>query len=390
MSFFCKTTAQKIWKSITGVSPAGAKRGRGRGVRTKDFSKGHTIGFGRKRLIIPGLQQNSVKTSAAKTEYVGENEEYDTKIEQVRKEQAMPKKWREHPMDRGWSGRRAIGRKAGRPDPCNEHEFDESFDSVVLMLRPMNSMNGLFGRVRQFQALVVTGNKNGLAGFAIARGNDARAVVRHARNRAGQSLVQIPRWDNHTVMHDFFSRYYYTTVFVQRKPKGYGIRAHRVVKAICQMFGITDVHAKVEGVKFNQINMTKALFLGLLNQRKYEDIANEKQLHLVELREENYNFPTVLASPKDRVLEDSEVAQRNENLDFTYYIYDGRIKQVKPKPQPKFVGTQSWQTHLDKRDFVKNRVETRLALASKYGDKKVLDVFPYFRSTAESFNNPKK
>lgn len=391
MSFFARTTAKNLWKSVTGVSQAGAKRGRGRGLqKTKDFSKGQEIGFGRKRLVIPGLNVSSASfRGSSKVEYAGENEEFDERILEVRKELDVRKKFVEHPMDRGWSGRKAIGRKAGAPDPHNEIEFD-GFESIVLMLRPLQSMSGTFGRVRRMQALVVTGNRNGLAGFATAIGKDSRAVVRHARNRASQALVQIPRGDDHTVLHDFFSRYYFTTVFVQRRPKGYGLVAHRVIKAICEMFGITDIHAKVEGSKYDKINMTKAFFLGLMNQRKYEDMANEKKLHLVELREENYNFPRLLASPKDKVLEDSQLAKTNENLDFTYYIYEGRIKQVKSKPKPSYVDTPVWQVHLDKLDFIKNRQNTRLALAAKYGDKKVLDVFPYFRSTAESFNNPKE
>lgn len=391
MSFFARTTAKILWKGVTSVSPAGARRGRGRGMqKAKDFSKGQTLGFGRKRLIMPGLNATGFQLRGnLKVDYAGENEEYEEKVQEIRKELDVRKKFVEHPMDRGWSGRKAIGRRAGAPDPHNDIEF-EGFDSVVLMLRPLQSMSGTFGRVRRMQALVVTGNRNGLAGFATATGKDSRAVVRHARNRASQALVQIPRGDNHTVLHDFFSRYYFTTVFVERKPKGYGLRAHRAIRAMCDMFGITDLRAKVEGVKYNKINMTKAFFLGLMNQRKYEDMANEKKLHLVELREENYNFPRVLASPDEKVLEDSQLSKVNENLDFTYYIYEGRIKQVKAKPPSPYVGTPSWQVYLDRMDYEKNRQTTRLALAVKYGDKKVLDVFPHFRSTANSFNNPKE
>ena len=391
VSFFCKSTAANVWKSVTSVSAAGLRRGRGKGtsrIIAKDLNKGQQIGTGRRKLVLPGLNTKIIgSTRPQDIQDVGENQEFDQKLQQVRKEMSAFRKIREAPLDRGWTGRKAPGRKAGPPDDYNETSFD-NFDSIVLMLRSIQTMTGIYGRTKKMQALVVTGNQNGLAGFATSSGNDGRAVVRHARNKAGQSLVYIPRWEEHTVMHDFFSRYYYTTVFVERKPKGYGIRAHRVIGAICEMFGITDLYAKVEGVTDNQINLTKAFFLGLMNQRNYSDMANEKQLHLVDLREENYFYPQVLASPNDRVRTDDELKSNNENTDFTYYIYDGRIKMVASKRKPFYETGPTWQKYLDRLDYEKNREQTKLLLAAKYGNTRVLDVFPYFRSTAGTFNKP--
>ena len=45
------------------------------------------------------------------------------------------------------------------------------------------------------------------------------------------------------------------------------------------------------------LNITRAFFLGLLRQRTHQVLANEKGLHLVELREENDNFPLVISRP---------------------------------------------------------------------------------------------
>lgn len=391
VSFFTKTTASNVWKSVTGVSAAGLKRGRGKGTGraiVKDFNRGQEIGVGRRKLVMSGL--NAPVTTANKLvdiHDVGQNQEFSDNLSKVRTQMNVYRKFREIPLDRGWSGRKAHGRKAGPPAPYNETEF-EGFESTVLMLRTLMGMSGVLGRTKRMHGLVVTGNGNGLAGFSTAIGKDARGVIRHARNRAGQSLVSIQRSDNHTVMHDFFSRYYFTTVFVERKPKGYGIRAHRVIRAICEAFGIKDLYAKVEGSSNNKINITKAFFLGLMNQKKYEDMAEEKRLHLVDLRQENFNFPKVLASPKSPVRSDHEIKNSGENLDFTYYIYDGKIRQVRPKPRLFWENYPMWYRHLDKLDLTKNREKTKLLLAAKYGDKKVLDVFPFFKSNADSFNKP--
>jgi small subunit ribosomal protein S5 len=388
-SFFGRSTAANVWKSVVSVSAAGKKRGRGKGtgrVIAKDFNRGQQIGVGRHKILLPGL--NSPVFAAKKSveiQDLGKNEEFQEKLQAVRSELNAFRKYRELPIERGFSGRRAHGRHAGQPDDHNETSF-EGFDSIVLMLRPIQNMTGIMGRTKSMQALVVTGNKNGLAGFGMASGKDGRAVVRHARNRATQALVYVPRFQDHTVMHDFFSRYYSTTVFVERKPKGYGINAHRVIRAICEMFGITDLSAEVEGVTKNQINMTKAFFLGLMNQRSYQDIANEKQLHLVDMREENFYYPEVLASPEGPVRSEADIANSGENLDFTYYIYDGRVRLAKPKLKPFYVGDANWYKHLDRLDYGKNREQTKLALAAKYSSTKVKDVFPYFKTNAGSFN----
>lgn len=388
-SFFTGTTAANIWRGVTGVSPAGLRRGRGKGTGralVKDFNKGQRMGVGSKRLLLPGLNSRFTgQNQSCDIQEIGEDPEYKPKLEQFRKEMDVYKKFRQHPLDRGWSGRMAHGKAAGQPSDVNETSFD-GFESTVLMLRNMEIMTGLRGRTKIMKGLVVTGNKNGLAGFACVTGSDGKSVVRHARNKASQSLVYVPRWEEHTVLHDFFSRYYDTTVFVERKPRGHGIRAHRIIKAICEMIGITDLYAKVEGVTRNQINVTTAFFLGLINQRNYQDIANEKRLHLVDVREENFYYPQVLASPESPILSDADLKRTNENLDFTYYIYDGKIKMIKQTRNPWYQEGHTWVKHLDKMDYVKNREHTKLLLAAKYGDTKVIDVFPHFKTTAASFN----
>lgn len=393
VSFFTRTAATNIWKSITMVSSAGSKRGRGKGIgraRVKDFNRGQKPGIGRQQLVLAGLNAPVVSgRRMTSIQDVGPNLKFQEDIKRVREETNVRKKIREAPLERGWSGRKAHGRSAGPPDDFNETPF-EGFDSTVLMTRYIKSMSGVLGRTRKVQALVVVGNGKGLAGFATSIGKEPRAVVRHARNVAGQHLLRAPIWDGHTVMHDFFSKYCNSTIFVQRKPKGYGLVAHRVIRAICNRFGITDICAKVEGNTQDQINITKAFFLGLINQKNYIDIANEKQLHLVDLREENFFYPQVLASPTNGpVREHASIKASGENLDFTYYIYDGKIRQVKPKrPKHCFHESDWYYKHLDKLDYIKNREKSKLAMAARYGNTRVHDVFPYFMSNAESFKDP--
>lgn len=50
--------AEKLWKSVTSVSNAGAKKGRGRGagrIRIRDLNRGQMIGVGKINMLWPGL-----------------------------------------------------------------------------------------------------------------------------------------------------------------------------------------------------------------------------------------------------------------------------------------------------------------------------------------------
>jgi small subunit ribosomal protein S5 len=59
-------------------------------------------------------------------------------------------------------------------------------------------MKGSLGRRRQISAFVVTGNKNGSAGIALGKAIETKAALRKAKNRAGQKLMYIEIFNNHT------------------------------------------------------------------------------------------------------------------------------------------------------------------------------------------------
>lgn len=46
---------------------------------------------------------------------------------------------------------------------------------------------------------------------------------------------------------------------------GYGLVCHRAIRTVCEVLGIKDLYAKVEG-SINVQNITKALFDGLSKQ----------------------------------------------------------------------------------------------------------------------------
>ena len=68
--------SKELWKTVTTVSNQGRMRGRAKGLmRIKDLSKGQKMGFGKNRMVFPGL------TTAIKAKEPG-----STKVEEMSKE----------------------------------------------------------------------------------------------------------------------------------------------------------------------------------------------------------------------------------------------------------------------------------------------------------------
>jgi len=65
--------------------------------------------------------------------------------------------------------------------------------------------------------------------------------------------------------------------------------------------------------------LLKCLLAFLDSQRSYENLAEEKKLNLVEMREENYNFPQLLAAPEKR--RTSSEIPSSEDLEFNHVSF---------------------------------------------------------------------
>jgi small subunit ribosomal protein S5 len=80
---------------------------------------------------------------------------------------------------------------------CFPDTFD-GFETWVLESKMVNCMTGNLGRKSRFSTFVITGNGNGLAGFALGKAPAQKAALKTAKNRAGLRLMYIPRYKEHT------------------------------------------------------------------------------------------------------------------------------------------------------------------------------------------------
>ena len=97
---------------------------------------------------------------------------------------------------------------------------------------------------------------------------------------------------------------------------------HRLIKTMCQLVGIKDLYAKVEGSVKNYQAIARG-FMGLLRkQETYQDIANRQSLNVIETRSENDNFPKLLAAPSSGI---TRTPEPEEVLDFDRLHMDGKV-----------------------------------------------------------------
>ncbi|XP_066139934.1 small ribosomal subunit protein uS5m [Euwallacea fornicatus] len=367
-NFFNRYPADHLWNSITSVSNAGRKRGRAKRVskkNIKDLNRGQIIGVGKANIVWPGLSAPIIRGKELVTQIqLPEDPEREQKLAQLRNSMGAQKGFKLSPLERGWSGTKMPGRSLGSPDPVGEEDF-KGFDCRVLEFKNIVIMKGNFGRKRRLSALVVTGNKQGLAGFAMGKALEGRAALRKAKNRSIQKLMHIKLFNNHTVCHNFFTQFGATKIYVWQKPEGYGLRCHRAIKTICEVIGIKDLHAKVEGAR-NLNHVMKAFFLGLIKQKSPEEIAEEKGLHLVQICKENNYFPKVIASPTQ--CRKSEEIPKDEILDFNQYCFGGNVVLKKRKYPPFYTKLRDHYKYVWNQEKMRNLPELKKNLIAEYGE----------------------
>lgn len=268
-------------------------------------------------------------------------------------------------MERGYSGTKLAGRSVGAPDPIGSFTFD-GFDARCIEMKIVNVMRGNLGRMRRHSCFVATGNGQGVLGFALGKSADPKAAIRKAKNRAAQKLMHFELCDGRTVYHDFFSQFGYTKIYAYKMPEGYGNKQmHRVIRTLCNLIGIKDLRVKVEGSK-NPQSVLKAFLVGLLQQKSYNQLAEEKKLFLVEFDSKREFFPHIVGIPS-KCRTNDEVPE-DENRDFKQYVFNGKLVLKRPpRPNPA-AKLPSFERHLKKLETTRGWRQQKLNLWIRYGE----------------------
>lgn len=303
--------------SVKGVSSQGMKKGRARQKKFHVKWMGENKAKGRKKLEFKGLYSESRYRDKEK---IAEPEKSEKK-----------KRKKVYPIERGYSGSRFIGMKYPPPNPIGDYDFAKhGFESVIIERKQVKNMTASVGRVRSFRIVAIVGNRNGLVGYGVGKGKDPKATMEQAILKAAKHQEYVERYENRTVLHNMYYKEIATKVFIIKKHHGYGLVCQRIIKSICELAGIKDLYAKIEGPK-TPFHIIKAVFAAFRRQKTYQKLADKYNLHVVEKKKEYGNRPFIIASPKNGEIRETIPEELQRGLDFENMFWNRKVMYVPPR-----------------------------------------------------------
>jgi small subunit ribosomal protein S5 len=140
-------------------------------------------------------------------------------------------------------------------------EKEKAFIEKVLFInRTTKVTKG--GKNLGFAALVVVGDGESSAGYALGKANEVADAIRKGINQAKKHLMPIKKKET-TIPHQIIGEYGAVEVLLKPAGKGTGVIASSPVRAICECAGIKDILTKNIKGSTNQINVVKATFNAL-------------------------------------------------------------------------------------------------------------------------------
>ncbi|GMS77875.1 hypothetical protein PENTCL1PPCAC_50, partial [Pristionchus entomophagus] len=357
VNFFMRRTQGELWKTLTSVSKSGMKKGR-KNTRQpiRNLQRFYRIGASPMKVQFPGLNSplnfdepvqaaspmNIVEQSEEELKERASKMRTDLESKTVKKRHNREKL---HPLERGFSGTQIVGQKLGPPPPSDSAKFDD-FESYCLEVKRTSNMTRVFGRVHTMSTLVITGNGRGLAGYAVGKAplhRTSTAIV-NAMKMASRKLFYVQLHEDRTIYQDFYAECRNTRVFAQRRPAGFGLTCHPRLQKVCEAIGIKDIYVKVEGSTKNYLALTHAFVTGLLNQETFQQVAERKGLHVVEMSPSRHFLPEKIASPIMATLKTEDELLPIDRLNLDDFYGEGRYPLKKPKPAPFY---ENLPSHLD-------------------------------------------
>ncbi len=117
------------------------------------------------------------------------------------------------------------------------------------------------GKNLGFSALVVVGDGESTAGFALGKANEVADAIRKGINRAKKEVMPVKKKEN-TIAHPVIGKFGAVRVLLKPAAPGTGVIACSPIRAICECAGIKDILTKNLGNSTNQLNVVKAAFEG--------------------------------------------------------------------------------------------------------------------------------
>uniref|UniRef100_A0A915D677 Ribosomal protein S5 C-terminal domain-containing protein n=1 Tax=Ditylenchus dipsaci TaxID=166011 RepID=A0A915D677_9BILA len=341
VNFFGRYRQDQLWKTIQSVSSTGRKKGR-QGTRQKKKPIEQFYDIGRTspmKIRFPGLDGRvdqepvePIQIDKEKGEKLQDlNSQIREKLEAMKDPPKRRPRERLFPLERGFSGQKMMGQKLGPPPKYGDVDF-EGFETYCIQISRTAKMTKCIGRVARMKAFVITGMEKEYSALVKALPLCSRPMMLS------------------TIYHDFFAESRNCRIFAQRCAEGYGIVAHPRLIKMCELVGIKDIYVKVEGSTDKYKSLIFAFATGLLNQETFEELAERKRMHVVELKAGNQYLPKIVASPKTAPVIRGHQLTPDDRRKLDTFYGEGRMP-LKQQPRTPFYGNSTrhlfaeWRKH---------------------------------------------
>lgn len=150
-----------------------------------------------------------------------------------------------------------------------ERAEQEFVEHVVKINRVAKVVKG--GRRFGFSVLVVTGNKDGKAGYGLGKAREVTEAIRKGLALAKRNLVSVPRKGT-TIPYQVIGKSGAAKVFLKPAREGTGVIAGGAVRAVMESAGVADVFTKSLG-STNSLGMVRATMNALMESKRIREKA---------------------------------------------------------------------------------------------------------------------
>ncbi|CAK4031409.1 37S ribosomal S5, mitochondrial [Lecanosticta acicola] len=139
------------------------------------------------------------------------------------------------------------------------------------------------GKIQSLYFLTIAGNQDGMLGIGEGKAAEDEDGRRQAMMNAIRNMKPIPRYEERTIFGEVEAKVGAAVVKLSSRPPGFGNRCQHLIFEMARAAGITDIAARTPRSR-NKMNVVKAAFEALMNQRLPEDIARARGRKMVDVR----------------------------------------------------------------------------------------------------------
>jgi small subunit ribosomal protein S5 len=143
------------------------------------------------------------------------------------------------------------------------------------------------GKIRSMYYLTIAGNQDGLLGVGEGKSVEPEEGRKQSVMSAIRNMKPVPRYENRTTFGDLEKKVGATKVQLFARPPGFGLRTQHLIFELARAAGLQDLSAKTPRSR-NKMNVIKATWEALTEQRLPDEIARARGKKLVDVRKVYY------------------------------------------------------------------------------------------------------